>query len=369
MLERQMLNEQQLIEQLDGLVRCRSLSGDFAENKKALDLVASLLPKKALVKRLLNQGTEILLASNVETLTPEIGYLVHIDVVAAPAEMFKVTREGDILKGRGVSDMKFSIPLGIALLAELIEQKSKTSFTLCLTSDEEIGGFAGGAWLANTYGWKPEVLVVPDGGDELRFVEAGKGVCQIQVIARGLTAHASRVWLGNNAIPPLAQLVVRLDELYRQNNQKEGWVTTVNFGQFHAGISTNQVCAEAILKLDFRYPETDSITKIEAQVKQLAAEIDPTMEIKLLATGLPVTTDIQLPVVKRFITALEAGTGEKIRFMKSHGASDARHFAQFQTPTLIIKPRGGDIHAPTEWLSVKSTIGFYQGLRQFLNLT
>lgn len=364
-----MLTEQQLIEQLDGLVRCKSLTGDFAENKKAIDLVVSLLPKKAIVKRLLNEGTEILLASNVDTLQPEIGYMVHIDVVAAPDEMFKVTREGDILRGRGVSDMKFSIPLGIALLTELIEQKSKISFTLCITSDEEIGGFAGGAWLANTFGWKPETLLVPDGGDELRFVEAGKGVCQIQVTSRGLTAHASRVWLGNNAIPPLAQLVVKLNELYQQNNQQEGWVTTLNFGQFHAGISTNQVCDEAVLKIDLRYPETDSIANIEAQVKKLAEEIDPTLEIKLMSTGLPVATDVKLPIVKKFIAAVEAGTGEKIRLMKSHGASDARHFAQFQTPTLILKPHGGDIHAPTEWISVKSTLGFYQGLRQFLNLT
>lgn len=363
-----MLNEQQFINQLNELVKCRTLSGDFEENRKALDMVVAQLSPKVMIERLENNGSQILLASSAPTKRPDFGYMVHMDVVAAPEEMFEVKKDGDKLLGRGVSDMKFSIPLGVALINELVESQSPISFCLAITTDEEVGGFAGGAWLANDFGWNPKVLIVPDGGDELRFVEKGKGVCQLQVTSRGQAAHASRVWLGKNAIPPLAQLIVELEKKFAKTNQAESWKTTLNYGQFNAGISVNQVCDLAILKLDFRYPETTSIEEIESMVKELALKIEPSLEIEKLSTGLPTYTKLQLPVVQEFITALEAETKKKIIPMNSYGASDARHFAVFKTPVLMIKPMGGDIHALTEWISLSSTMDFYQGLRRFLGL-
>ncbi len=363
-----MLKKEQLVEQLDSLVRLQTLPGNFEENKKALDVVESLLSKPAQVTRLSNDGTEILLASNKKTMTPDFGYMVHMDVVAAPEEMFKVSVEGDKLLGRGVSDMKFSVPLGVALLNELIETNSQVSFTLCITTDEEVGGYAGGAWLANEYDWKPKTLIVPDGGDNLRFVEKGKGLCQLQVTSVGIATHASRVWDGQNAIPSLAKLVVELDKLFAQDNQSETWKTTLNFGQFNAGISVNQVCDLAILKLDFRFPETSSVEEIEKMVKELANTIDPNMKVERMSTGLPTYTDVSLPVVKNFFAAMEVEVGQKITTMGAYGASDARHFAHLKTPVLMIKPLGGDIHALTEWISLSSTMKFYQGLRRFLAL-
>lgn len=363
-----MLKREQLIEQLDSLVRLQTLPGNFEENKQALDVVVNLLSKSAQVKRLNNDGTEILLASNKKTMTPDFGYMVHMDVVAAPDEMFQVSVDGDKLLGRGVSDMKFSVPLGVALLNELIETNSQISFTLCITTDEEVGGYAGGAWLANQCGWKPQTLIVPDGGDNLRFVEKGKGVCQLQVTSTGIATHASRVWDGQNAIPSLAKLVVELDKLFAQDNQSETWKTTLNFGQFNAGISVNQVCDLAILKLDFRYPETSSVEEIEALVKKLANTIDPNLKVERMSTGLPTFTDINLPVVKDFFFAMEVEVGQKITTMGAYGASDARHFAHLKTPVLMIKPLGGDIHALTEWISLSSTMKFYEGLRRFLGL-
>ncbi len=363
-----MLKKEELIKQLDQLVRLPTLPGNFAENQKALDLVVSWLAKSAQIVRLENKGTEILLASNQKTMTPDFGYMVHMDVVAAPDSMFKVSVDGDRLLGRGVSDMKFSVPLGVALLNELIEQKSDLSFTLCITTDEEVGGYAGGAWLAKEYGWKPKTLIVPDGGDNLRFVEKGKGVCQLQVTSTGVATHASRVWEGKNAIPSLAKLTVELDKLFGKTNQSETWETTLNFGQFNAGISVNQVCDLAVLRLDFRFPETSSVEEIEAMVKKLAKAIDPELKVERMSTGLPTFTDINLPVVKDFFAAMEIEVGQKLDTMGAYGASDARHFAHLKTPVLMLKPMGGDIHALTEWISLSSTMQFYQGLRRFLGL-
>ena len=363
-----MLTTKQFTKQLGKLVSFATLTSDTDQNALALDYILSLISPTAKIKRVKHNGAEILLASTVETNTPTYGYFVHLDVVSAPAELF-VMREADgKLFGRGVSDMKFSIPLGVALLNELLEKKSQLEFTLAITTDEEVGGYDGGAYLANELAWNPEVLIVPDGGDNMRFVDKAKGVCQLNVHSVGKSAHASRPWEGKNALVPLAKLVTELESRYGQNNQAEAWETTLNFGRLVGGISTNQVCDSAVLNLDFRYPETDSIERIQAEVIELCAEIDESLQVEFGSTGLPTFTDINEPVVKKFLDCMATTFKQPIEIHPTYGASDARHFAKHKTPVLMLKPLGGDIHCATEWIDVQSTMHFYQGLRKFLEL-
>ena len=93
------------------------------ENARALDLVVSWFDKKAVVKRVKNSKAEILIAGNMETLSPDIAYMVHMDVVVGKPEQFEMVVDGDRAVGRGTSDMKFSIPIGVALLNEFLEEK------------------------------------------------------------------------------------------------------------------------------------------------------------------------------------------------------------------------------------------------------
>ena len=140
----------------------------------------------------------------------------------------------------------------------------------------------------------------------------------------------------------------------------------MNIGQIQGGISTNQVCAEASLKLDFRYPETDSIKNILGVVAKLAKKIEPSLKISTMSTGLPTFTDRKETVVQSFLTAMENAFGKKIVVDKTYGASDARHFAKYNIPVLMMKPMGGEIHSETEWISINSSIKFFKGLKLFL---
>ena len=132
------------------------------------------------------------------------------------------------------------------------------------------------------------------------------------------------------------------------------------------GISTNQVCDQATLRLDFRFPETDTLERIESELLKLISQIDQSIQVKRLSTGLPTFTDTNLPVVQKFLQVLGAEFGQQIIIKPNYGASDARHFAQFNIPVLMIKPMGGDIHCDTEWLDVDNTMKFYQALRKFV---
>lgn len=143
----------------------KTITGDSKVLAQALNYIESLVNKKAIVKRINNNGVEILMISNIDTLSPDVGYMVHVDVVAAKDDQCQLTRRGDMLFGRGTSDMKFSIHLGIALLNDLLERESDLSFTFVVTTDEEVGGDNVARYLAREVKFRPKVLIVPDGGD------------------------------------------------------------------------------------------------------------------------------------------------------------------------------------------------------------
>ena len=330
-----------------------------------MDYVESILPKKAFIKRVVNKDAEILIAGSSKGLSPDIGYLVHMDVVSGRPDQFKSNVLGDKIYGRGTSDMKFSIPLGIELLKESL--KSEIQFSLAITTDEETGGYEGGAYLANSLKFRPKCLIVPDGGSELNFVNKSKGVCQVVIESKGKTAHASRPWAGFNAIAPLVNISNELLKRYGKNNLTPNWNTTMNMGSIQGGTSINQVCNMAVLKLDFRYPETDSPDRIVEEVKSLTKGVGGDMTISTASVGMPTFTNENLPIVKKFISAMESAYKRKILIKETYGASDSRHFSEYNIPILMMKPIAGEMHSENEWVSIISCIKFYKGIRMFID--
>jgi len=361
-----MLHKKEFIHQLGELVAIPTISTDIEANYKAIDYIISLISPKAHIQVIQNGNAKILIASNKKSLTPQIGYMVHVDVVAASKELFTMRQENQIVFGRGVSDMKFSIPLGVAHLNELVENNSSLSFSFVVTTDEEIGGSQGAEYLAKVIKWRPKAIIVPDGGDNLEFVNASKGIAQFRIEATGISTHASRVWEGKSAITPLAILIAELEQRYKDNNSRESWKTTVNFGKISGGLSTNQVCDSAEIEIDFRYPETDSFERILEEITEITQPYADQVMITPLSPGLPTFTNPQLPIVQKFLTSFKKIFKQEIKIKPTYGASDAGYFAEYSTPILMIKPVGGDIHMETEWLDLDSTMTFYEATREFL---
>ncbi|KKT38853.1 MAG: hypothetical protein UW26_C0011G0004 [Candidatus Collierbacteria bacterium GW2011_GWF1_44_12] len=359
------MTKKDLIEQLDKLVGFKTLPGELEENSKALDYVESLIVDGIVVDRIKNGKAEILRAQVFAGLSPQYCYMVHMDVVAGTEDQFKMKVEGDKVWGRGTCDMKFSIPVGIALLNEAV--KNDIDFCLMITTDEEVGGFEGAKYAVDQ-GFSPRVLIVPDGGENLNFVDKAKGVCQVRLVAKGIPAHSSRPWLGKNALDSLVLLAEKLLKIYGKNNRIESWETTMNIGTINGGTSTNQVCPEAEMKIDFRYPETDSIENILGVIRESVEKLQLDIDISTLSTGLPTFTDVSDPEVKKFIDHTEKAFGEKIIIKQTYGASDARHFAHLKCPVMMQKPMGGEIHSSDEWMDLTSTMQFYQGMRGYLGL-
>lgn len=359
------MTKEDLIKQLGDLVAYKTLPGEVEKNSKALDYVRNLIGEGVEVERFKNGKAEVLIAQTTKGNSPKYCYMVHMDVVAGREDQFEMKIEADRAIGRGTCDMKFSIPLGVALLNEARDKK--IDFCLMITTDEEVGGFEGAKPIAER-GFAPQILIVPDGGENLNFVDKAKGVCQLRLVAKGIPAHASRPWQGKNAIDSLILLGAELLKIYGGNSLIETWETTMCIGTINGGISTNQVCPEAEMKIDFRYPETDSIENITSVVEKIVKNLGLTVEVSKMSTGLPTFTDATDPEVKRYLSIMEEAFGRKITVKQTYGASDARHFAKLKSPVLMHKPLGGEIHSEDEWIDIDSVMTFYEGLREYLGL-
>lgn len=357
------MNRGEFVKKLSELVSFKTVTKNFEENKKALDYVVSLLNKKLFLERKTVNNSEYLKASVKNSNKPNICYMVHMDVVFGEDKQFEIRIENNKAIGRGTSDMKFSIPIGVELINGAVEKN--IDFDLLITTDEEVGGFDGGKYLAER-GYSPKILIVPDGGDNLSFVEKAKGVCQLKLTAKGVPAHASRPWMGKNAIDSLVLVANKLLENYGKNNLKENWGTTMCIGKVEGGVSTNQVCPIAEMKIDFRYPETDSIEKIVETVEKIIGDLKVEVAVERLSTGLPTFTDVRNSEVVRYLDIMEKGFGKKLEVKQTYGASDARHFAN--SLVLMNKPMGGEIHSETEWVDIESSMQFYQALKEYVGV-
>ncbi len=363
-----MLKEAQFVDQLSKLVSFPTLVESHDQTRQAFDYVDTLVDRRAHKQRLLQDGAEVALYSNMITKSPDILFLAHMDVVAGEQDQFTPRIEGDRLYGRGTSDMKFAIPLGIGLLNECIQNSLPLSYILALTSDEEVGGFEGAMYLANDYGMSPKNMLVLDGGHNFHLVESSKGIQVLKLESSGKTAHACRPYDGHNPIDPMVKAVNCIIEMFPDTYSKNGLKkTTLYVDSLNGGNSTSSYADKATCEMTICHPaelDGDAIVKdIEKTVHDLVGE---QVEIRVDAVGHPLKINTEGQSFKLFKSKLEGVLGRETELIVESGGCDARHFINSHPEIIITCPDGGDIHGRNEYVSISASLMLYDALLQFV---
>lgn len=322
------------------LVRFKTMKENPTELAKAVDYCTRYVKGPGIVIRHFEKdGKPTLLAYKG---SPSKGMLMlcHLDVVEALESDFVPSQRGNWLYGRGAADMKAGCAAAMNAFKRACADGCE-NVSIALTSDEEIGGFKGAGELAKKI--KCRFVAAPE-PTEGAVVEE-KGVMWAELRAKGKAAHASRPWLGENAIDKLMHAIEQLRKAVPKSDyssEAKRWISTMNVGYINGGDATNKVADNAVARLDFRFANEKDRKRV---MKALAST---GVYYRLLENEPLMTSDGKNPLVKLFVKTAGKSLGRKIALVKEHGASDVRFFTAKGIPGVVFGPRNLNIHSAGE---------------------
>ncbi len=300
-----------------------------------------------------------MMATTKNTKEPDILLAAHLDVVPGAPEVFALRRQDDKLVGRGVYDMKFAAACYLEFIDNHANDLHDLNLGLLFTTDEEIGGDSMVEIIKS--GIRPNVVFIPDGGDDWFIERRAKGFFGIKLEAHGKTAHGSRPWEGDNAIDRILDVCAQLRSEF-PNTTHDSMTLSVN--GVNGGHAVNQVADHATALVDVRSFDAEQLAKFDRRIHEIATA--SRVEVAFTQTGSPVIFDKDNPAVQKFLAAYKSILKTEPKYKDSFGGTDARHFAPYGIPCILLEPNGGGRHAPDEWIDYDSLETYYRLLETWL---
>ncbi|HYH36508.1 MAG TPA: M20/M25/M40 family metallo-hydrolase [Candidatus Saccharimonadales bacterium] len=346
---------------LADLVTFRTISGEHQAAAAFLDYADDYLAQRGMImNRVEFNGFPSLVATTRPTKTPKLLLQAHIDVVSGPDSCFELCEKDGSFLGRGVFDMKFATAIFLKVVDELQDRLADYDFGIMLTSDEEVGGKDGVKALLDA-GYGTDVCVLPDAGDNWQIETSYKGAWISHASTKGVAAHGSRPWEGDNAIDRLVDALCEIRELFDGQNTDSA---TLSINQISGGTVINQVADKAQATLDIRFVSNNNLERLKSGIGAIADRYDVSFEtvVEMMITH----TDITHPLVRSFLETASRIRGKPIGQIRSLGSSDARFFAARGIPVILVRPDGGCAHADDEWISKTGFEQYFQVVKAYV---
>lgn len=292
---------------------------------------------------------------------PCVHFNSHIDVVEPGAGWTVDPFAGEVrdgrVYGRGACDMKGGLAASIVAVESILDHgiKFPGAIEISGTVDEETGGYAGVAWLAERGYFSPprvDHVIIPEPLYKDAVCLGHRGVWWSEVEVRGRIAHGSMPFLGVSAIRGMGAFLAKVeDELYPRLAQRrtrmpvipdQARQSTLNFNSLHGGLPEQDdtdgfpsalVADRCRLVLDRRYLLEESEVDVKQEVVDLldtlkAEQPDFDYTLRDLWSVPPTLTEPDAPVVKALDRAIEAVLGAPARHVASPGTYDQKHVAR-----------------------------------------
>jgi succinyl-diaminopimelate desuccinylase len=281
----------------------------------------------------------------------------HIDVVP-PGDGWTVDPFGGLVRdgkifGRGVCDMKAGIAAAV-FAAEAIERAGVTlpgTIEISGTVDEESGGFAGVAYLAERgriAKGRTDFVIIPEPLDVDRICIGHRGVYWFEVTARGRIGHGSMPFLGVSAIDGMGRLLQSVrDELMPLLSSRRTGVPVVPAGARQATINVNGIdggqpvdgiqtpCVADVCRavFDRRFLIEEGFDATKREVADLVASVAARtngvrFDVRDLMVVHPTRTPDDSPVIGSLQRAIQSVLGRPAQLIASPGTYDHKHVAR-----------------------------------------
>jgi succinyl-diaminopimelate desuccinylase len=319
---------------------------------------------------------------------PAIHLNGHFDVVPTGLGWTRDPFGGEIvdgrLYGRGSCDMKAGIAAAVFAVEAIRRAGIKTAAPIEVsgTVDEESGGFAGVAWLAENGLLSRErtrAVIIPEPFGVDRVCIGHRGVYWFEVIAEGRIAHGSMPYLGINAIEGMSYLLdlVR-DELGPALFGRVTTMPVVPEGSRHATININGIdggqpvddipspCVADRCRavFDRRFLMEEGLERTRAEIAALVRKAQSRMpDVKFFIEDRlifePTRTPEDAPVIAALTEAIKQVTGRDAALVASPGTYDHKHVARIAGVPHCVAYGPGQLdlaHQPDEYCSVDDIV-------------
>ena len=292
----------------------------------------------------------------------------HMDTVGGDLDkIFRPTKKGDRLHGRGACDTKGSVAVMFHAMEHLAKRHrpANTEIVFIGFVDEECNQTGSRAF--SKLKLKANLALVGE-PTRCRVVTAHKGDLWLRLSTRGKAAHGARPELGRNAVHTMAKCIDTIETEYVQNLGKRRHPVlghpTINTGIVRGGSQPNIVPDVCEADLDRRTLPGESFTKISREI----GEVLKKRGLKARLTNVKgytcpaMETDPTLPMVQQLMRT--------VRQTKPLGVDyycDAANIATTGVPAIVWGP--GDIaqaHTADEWISIRQLERGMDVLTRFL---
>jgi succinyl-diaminopimelate desuccinylase len=295
-----------------------------------------------------------------DTRSPALMLNAHLDVVPARPDQFQPQVRDGRIYGRASQDMKGSGAVLLRLIKDLAALPEPPDVGWMFVSDEEIGGENGTGELLRA-GWSCGFFLAAEPTD-LDICFAQKGCLWVEVHMRGQPAHGSRPWDGRNAFVALREGLDAMERRYPTPDEA-AWLTTVAPTIIHGGEAGNRLPEALVLTLDIRHIPEEPPEQIIAALESCY----PGGEVRLIRSGVPLSSDPQDQRISRLAACAGAVIGRAPRLYREHFASDARFYSHAGIPAVCFGPIGAGLHSDEEWVDIDSLVQLYRALRRFVD--
>lgn len=206
-----------------------------------------------------------------------LGFLGHTDTVKAGKDWninpFQMREIDGKLFGLGICDMKGGIAAILQAVLEVDWKKLKKGIKLYFTYDEEIN-FSGIKEIIKIEKEFPIYMIIGEPTNNI-IMNGSKGLLELKLTFKGISAHSSMPNLGENAIEKCLKFINELNIFYQKlknerNNAFEIPYTTMNIGKITGGKSINIVPSSCEVLIDFRIIDNKHITLILNKIEELS---------------------------------------------------------------------------------------------------
>jgi succinyl-diaminopimelate desuccinylase len=312
----------------------------------------------------------------------------HTDVVPAGAGWTVDPFGGVILDGRlygrGSCDMKAGIAAAVYAAEAIRRAGVRLAGTIEVsgTVDEESGGFAGVAWLAQqgrVARGRTDYVIIPEPLNVDRICIGHRGVYWFEVVVHGRIAHGSMPFLGISAIermgsvleafrtellPALGGRETRMPVVPEEARRATLNVNTIIGGQANETVQSPCVADRCRAVFDRRFLIEEGFEAAREEVVQLlertAARFpDLRYELNDLMVVHPVQAPDGSPVVASLQRSIRSVLGRTAPLVASPGTYDQKHFARIAGVEDCVAYGPGILelaHQPDEWCGVADIV-------------